>query len=78
MKLILVCRARPNLTVLTSPIWTVTHKQGINTLIGNYSRRLVEESFKVLDSKGNKGKCPRFWDGKTADRIIPVLSSAHD
>jgi len=63
----------PCLTVLGSPVWTITHKQGTNTLIGNDNRKLIKEAFKVLNGKGKKGKCPEIWDGKTANRIVEVL-----
>lgn len=29
---------------------------------------------KILDGQGKKGDCPNLWDGKTARRIVEVLS----
>jgi len=77
----------PCLTVLDSPVWPITHKQGINILVGSDSRKLVKEAFKILDSKSvpksesqpkSKSKSPiELWDGGTAERIVEALSSAH-
>jgi UDP-N-acetylglucosamine 2-epimerase (non-hydrolysing) len=62
----------PCLTVLDSPVWTITHQQGTNILVGNDSQKLIKEAFKILDSKSkteSKSRI-RLWDGKTAERIV--------
>jgi len=64
----------PCLTLLNSPVWIITHKQGTNTLVGNNSQKLIEEAYKILDGKGKKGNCPELWDGRTAERIVEILS----
>jgi len=64
----------PCLTILDFPIWTITHKQGTNTLVGSDSQKLVEEAFKILDGEGKKGSCPQLWDGKAAERIVEILA----
>ncbi len=64
----------PCLTLLDSPIWTITHKQGTNTLVGNNSQKLIEEAFKILDGKVKKGSIPKLWDGKTAERVVKILA----
>lgn len=63
----------PCLTVLDSPVWHITHKQGTNVLVGSDCRKLVPEALKILDGKGKRGKRPHLWDGQTAQRIINVL-----
>jgi UDP-N-acetylglucosamine 2-epimerase (non-hydrolysing) len=66
----------PCLTVLDAPVWTITHEQGTNILVGNDSRKLLAKAFKILDSKsksGSQSKSPYLWDGKAADRIIDIL-----
>ncbi len=41
----------PCLTVLDYPVWTITHIQGTNTLVGSNSRKPVEEASKILGNK---------------------------
>ena len=63
----------PCLTILDTPVWLITHKQGTNTLVGSNGEKLIPEAFKILDGKVKSGKCPRLWDGKTAQRIVEAL-----
>lgn len=51
----------------------VTIEEGTNILVGNDRSRILEESFKILDGKGKKGKIPQLWDGKAAERIVNIL-----
>jgi len=62
------------LTLLNTTAWKETVSQGTNTLVGSSSQKLVEEAYKILDGKGKKGNCPELWDGKTAERIVEILS----
>jgi UDP-N-acetylglucosamine 2-epimerase (non-hydrolysing) len=65
----------PCLTVLDSPIWTITHKQGTNTLVGSNGQKLEEEALKILNSKSkSESKSPTFWDGRAAERIVEILT----
>lgn len=64
----------PCLTLLNSPVWIITHKQGTNTLVGNDTKKIIAEAFKILGGKEKKGSCPELWDGKTAERIVDILS----
>ncbi|HIE16641.1 MAG TPA: UDP-N-acetylglucosamine 2-epimerase (non-hydrolyzing) [Dehalococcoidia bacterium] len=64
----------PCLTVLDSPVWTITHRQGTNILVGSDGVRLVQLAFRILDGRSRKGKCPELWDGRTAERILGALS----
>jgi UDP-N-acetylglucosamine 2-epimerase (non-hydrolysing) len=68
----------PCLTVLDSPIWTITHEQGTNILVGINSQKLVEEATKILDaSPVTNYQLPVLWDGKTAERIVKVLAHSN-
>lgn len=64
----------PCLTMLGSPIWTVTHMEGTNTLVGNDSHKLMEGTTKILDGRAKQGRIPKLWDGKTAEKIVAVVS----
>jgi len=41
--------------------------------VGNYRGRILEESSKILNGKGRKGKIPKLWDGKASERIVNIL-----
>jgi UDP-N-acetylglucosamine 2-epimerase (non-hydrolysing) len=68
----------PCLTMLDFPLWPTTHKQGTNTLVGSNSQKLLQEASRILDGKGKKGKCPRLWDGRAAERIVAVINTETD
>jgi len=68
-------------TVLNIPCLTMrgnterpeTLRDGTNTLVGNDTKLIVEESMKILDGKGKSGTYPRIWNGHTAVRIVDIL-----
>ncbi len=64
----------PCLTLRNTTERPITVTQGTNTLVGNDGARVIEEAFRILDGKGKKGSCPDLWDGKTAERIVTILS----
>ena len=63
----------PCLTLLDPLTWTITDKEGTNTPVGSNTQKLVQEAFKILDGMGKKGKCPKLWDSRVAERIVDVL-----
>jgi len=68
-------------TVLNIPCLTMrentehpeTIREGTNTLVGNNTKRIMEESMKILDGKGKGGKYPSIWDGRASERIVNVI-----
>jgi len=64
----------PCLTVLDTISWTITAKEGTNTPVGSDSQKLVQEAFKILNDKGKKGKGPKLWDGRAAERIVAIIA----
>jgi len=68
-------------TVLNIPCLTLrenterpeTIDEGTNTLVGNDTQRIIEESFKILDGLGKAGTYPKLWDGHAAVRIVETL-----
>jgi UDP-N-acetylglucosamine 2-epimerase (non-hydrolysing) len=68
----------PCLTLLDSPVWLLTCTQGTNTMVGMQAQNLTREAFKILDGKGKKGKSPKFWDGRAAERIIKAIARKLD
>ena len=69
-------------TVLNIPCLTLrenterpeTIKYGTNTLVGNDTEFIIEESFKILDGKGKSGTYPDIWDGHTAERVVSIIN----
>jgi UDP-N-acetylglucosamine 2-epimerase (non-hydrolysing) len=69
-------------TVLNIPCLTLrenterpeTIDEGTNTLVGNNTQRIIEESFKILNGQGKTGFYPELWDGHAAERIVSILN----
>jgi len=70
-------------TVLNIPCLTLrenterpeTINYGTNTLVGNDTECIIQESLKILDGKGKSGTYPSIWDGHTSDRIAEILNN---
>jgi UDP-N-acetylglucosamine 2-epimerase (non-hydrolysing) len=68
-------------TVLGIPCFTIrenterpiTIKKGTNILVGTTGKRILTAYKKFKKGKRKKGKVPKFWDGKTAERIVKIL-----
>ena len=68
-------------TVLGIPCFTIrdnterpiTIRQGTNTLVGTTGKGILKAYRRFKKGKIKKGKVPKWWDGKTAGRIINVL-----
>jgi UDP-N-acetylglucosamine 2-epimerase (non-hydrolysing) len=68
-------------TVLGIPCFTIrenterpiTIKKGTNILVGTTGKRILKAYKKFKKGKRKKGKVPKFWDGKTAERIVKIL-----
>ncbi len=65
----------PCLTLRNTTERPITITQGTNTLVWNNTETIITEAFKILDGKGKKGSCPELWDGKTAERIVGMLTT---
>jgi UDP-N-acetylglucosamine 2-epimerase (non-hydrolysing) len=63
----------PCLTIRQNTERPVTIEEGTNILVGNNRSRILEESIKILNGKGKKGKIPQLWDGKASERIVNIL-----
>ena len=64
----------PCLTLGNTTERPITVTRGTNTLVGNNAETIITEALKILEGKGKKGRCPELWDGRTAGRIIDILS----
>lgn len=61
------------ITVRDSTERPVTVTEGTNQLIGIDLNKVEEAAEEVLAGKIKKGKIPKLWDGKTAERIVRIL-----
>ena len=52
-----------------------TVKQGTNVLVGEDADRLSAELRRLLAGEWQTGQLPDRWDGRTADRIVSMLSA---
>ena len=66
----------PCLTLDEVTCWGVTLTEGTNTLVGTKPERIIKEAFRILMGKGKKGSVPELWDGRTAQRIVDIISQA--
>lgn len=58
---------RPN-TERPITIW-----EGTNQLVKLETENIIEAAKEILNGKVKKGKIPKFWDGKTAERIVAIF-----
>lgn len=68
-------------TVLKVPCLTMrenterpsTIEEGTNILVGRNRSQILKQMNRILEQKSQKGKIPRYWDGRTAERIVRIL-----
>jgi UDP-N-acetylglucosamine 2-epimerase (non-hydrolysing) len=51
----------------------VTLEQGTNVLVGSSPEKIVDEFSQLFRNGRQSGRCPRYWDGHAAKRIVKVL-----
>ncbi len=63
----------PCLTIRKNTERPVTVTEGTNTLVGTSRARIVSEAKNILAGRGKRGRVPKFWDGRAAERIVQCL-----
>lgn len=67
--------AIPCLTLRSNTERPITVDEGTSTLVGNDPTKLRRHLRAVLDGTYKRGRCPIFWDGRAAERIVQVLAN---
>jgi len=63
----------PCLTIRANTERPVTVTEGTNTMVGAHHGRIVEEARRAIRGHGKRGRVPKFWDGRAAERIVACL-----
>ncbi len=64
---------KPCLTVRENTERPITVQIGTNEIIGTDTELLITQSKKILNGQWKKGEIPKYWDGRTAERIVKIL-----
>lgn len=64
----------PCLTLRENTERPITITEGTNLLLGTDPKRIETEAKHVLEGHAKKGRVPKFWDGRAAERIVKVLA----
>lgn len=65
----------PCLTLRENTERPVTIEQGTNILVGTNKNKILRQIKKILIGKGKKGRQPKYWDGKTSQRIMKIIAT---
>jgi UDP-N-acetylglucosamine 2-epimerase (non-hydrolysing) len=63
----------PCLTMRENTERPITCEVGTNQLVGGDPANILEAYRKVLSGEAGQGSIPPLWDGKAAERIVPIL-----
>ncbi len=63
----------PCLTLRENTERPITVDIGTNVIVGTDTKKIIQEAKKILNGKFKKGSIPKYWDGKTAPRIVEIL-----
>ena len=63
----------PCLTLRNNTERPITIKEGTNKLVGNEPHKILSEALTMMEKGVSQKKLPKYWDGKSAERMIKVL-----
>ena len=65
----------PCLTMRENTERPITVTEGTNRLMGFEFSKVVPAAKKIFQNKVKKGRAPKLWDGKAADRITKIIAT---
>jgi UDP-N-acetylglucosamine 2-epimerase (non-hydrolysing) len=65
----------PCITIRNNTERPITISEGTNELAGNRKEDIIKLVDKVLNEDWKKGSHPKYWDGRTAERIVEFVLS---
>jgi UDP-N-acetylglucosamine 2-epimerase (non-hydrolysing) len=68
----------PCLTLRENTERPITITEGTNQIVDLNVESIVNSATDIIEGKNKKGKIPKYWDGKTAARIVKVLDDWFD
>jgi UDP-N-acetylglucosamine 2-epimerase (non-hydrolysing) len=63
----------PCLTLRPNTERPITITEGTNIMVKLETEHIIEEATNILNGNTKKGKIPKYWDGKTAERIVDIF-----
>jgi UDP-N-acetylglucosamine 2-epimerase (non-hydrolysing) len=64
----------PCITLRNTTERPITLTEGTNVLVHDNPEKMVAEVEKVLRGEVRQARCPVLWDGRTAERIVQILT----
>ena len=65
---------KPCLTARENTERPITVQIGTNEIVGTNTELIIQYTKQILSNNWKKGEIPKYWDGKTAERITKILS----
>jgi UDP-N-acetylglucosamine 2-epimerase (non-hydrolysing) len=63
----------PCLTLRPQTERPITITEGTNRLVELETEDIIKEAKEILSGNIKKGRIPKYWDGKTAERIVKIF-----
>jgi len=63
----------PCLTLRPNTERPITIWEGTNKMVKLETKDIIKEAKEILNGNIKKGKIPKYWDGKTAERIVKIF-----
>jgi UDP-N-acetylglucosamine 2-epimerase (non-hydrolysing) len=65
---------KPCLTARENTERPITVQIGTNEMVGTDTALMIKYSDQILNNNWKKGEIPKYWDGRTAERITEIIA----